>query len=88
VLRQLLSRADRWCHGYDLADATGLASGTLYPILVRLAERGMLSSRWEVPQGGRPRRHLYRLTPGGIEFARAHIDTGRVRTLRRPAEAR
>jgi DNA-binding PadR family transcriptional regulator len=88
VLHRLLSSADRWCHGYELAQATGLASGTLYPILLRLAERGMLSSRWEAPRGGRPRRHLYRLTPGGVEFAAAHIDTGRARSLRRPAEAR
>jgi PadR family transcriptional regulator, regulatory protein PadR len=54
---------DRWRHGYDLAKETGLASGTLYPILMRLEQRGVLESRWEPPERpGRPPRHAYRLT--------------------------
>jgi PadR family transcriptional regulator PadR len=36
-----------WRHGYDLAKETGLKSGTLYPILVRLADRGLVEARWE-----------------------------------------
>jgi DNA-binding PadR family transcriptional regulator len=55
-----------WRHGYDLSRETGLASGTLYPILGRLTDRGMLETRWEEDHpGGRPRRHLYRLTAQG-----------------------
>ena len=59
-----------WQHGYALAQLTGLKSGTLYPILIRLADRGLLESCWqEVPVPGRPRRHLYRLTPDGLASA-------------------
>jgi PadR family transcriptional regulator PadR len=34
-----------WLRGYLLASQTGLASGTLYPILLRLAERGLIEAR-------------------------------------------
>jgi PadR family transcriptional regulator, regulatory protein PadR len=54
----LVSRG--WRDGYDIARRTGLASGTLYPILGRLADRGLLETRWEDPPEGHPRRHLYR----------------------------
>jgi PadR family transcriptional regulator PadR len=63
---------DGWHHGYDLAKRTGLKSGTLYPILVRLADRGLIEARWEqMPPTGRPRRHLYRLTAQGAASAPA-----------------
>ena len=56
-----------WRHGYDIARETGLKSGTLYPILIRLADRGLLEASWEDEQpAGRPRRHLYRLTSEGL----------------------
>jgi DNA-binding PadR family transcriptional regulator len=67
VLSALCSRPRTWRHGYDLARETGLKSGTLYPILIRLADRGLLESCWEDGQpAGRPRRHLYRLTSDGL----------------------
>jgi len=67
VLTALCSRPRTWRHGYDLARETGLKSGTLYPILIRLADRGLLESCWEDEQpAGRPRRHLYRLTSEGL----------------------
>jgi PadR family transcriptional regulator, regulatory protein PadR len=67
VLTALCARPRTWCHGYDLARETGLKSGTLYPILIRLADRGLLESCWEDGQpAGRPRRHLYRLTSEGL----------------------
>ena len=69
VLTVLASDAERWWHGYLLVQETGLASGTLYPILLRLADRGYLESTWEDPEGGRPRRHLYRLTARGTALA-------------------
>ncbi|KAA2256003.1 PadR family transcriptional regulator [Solihabitans fulvus] len=63
---------DAWRHGYDIARETGLAPGTLYPILGRLTDRGLLESRWEDdPPVGRPRRHLYRLSPLGTAHAEA-----------------
>src|ERR1044072_2152165 len=53
-------------YGYALSKVTGLASGTLYPILMRLAERDLLETRWEQPTTpGRPPRHAYRLTADG-----------------------
>jgi PadR family transcriptional regulator PadR len=63
-----------WRHGYLLAKQTGLRSGTLYPILIRLAERGLVEACWEDGQpAGRPRRHLYRLTSDGLAAARAAL---------------
>lgn len=55
-----------WSYGLEIAAATGLKSGSLYPILARLDERGLLESRWLEPErAGRPPRHAYRLTAAG-----------------------
>ena len=70
VLRELLESPLEWRHGYDLSQSSGLKSGTLYPLLMRLTEHLLLESRWEMPEsGGRPR-HMYRLTLKGKRFAR------------------
>lgn len=70
VLAALQNAADQWRYGYDICRETGLASGTLYPILGRLADKGLLETRWEQdPPEGRPRRHLYRLTAAGAARA-------------------
>ena len=67
VLAVLCARPQMWRHGYDIARETGLKAGTLYPILIRLADRGLLEASWEDGQpAGRPRRHLYRLTSEGL----------------------
>ncbi|HET7017463.1 MAG TPA: PadR family transcriptional regulator [Streptosporangiaceae bacterium] len=67
VLSALAVEPSSWRHGYDLAKETSLKSGTLYPILVRLADRGLVEACWEDEQpAGRPRRHLYRLTSDGL----------------------
>jgi len=66
VLAALFAEPAQWQHGYALAKLTGLKSGTLYPILIRLADRGLVEACWEQePTPGRPRRHLYRLTAAG-----------------------
>jgi DNA-binding PadR family transcriptional regulator len=66
VLAALHDHPALWRYGYDISRETGLPSGTLYPILGRLADRGLLETRWEDdPPEGRPRRHLYLLTPSG-----------------------
>jgi PadR family transcriptional regulator len=66
----LREEPSQWRHGYALATQTGLKSGTLYPILIRLAERGLVEARWQQePAPGRPRRHLYRLTAAGLASA-------------------
>jgi PadR family transcriptional regulator PadR len=70
VLAALFEQPSQWQHGYALASTTGLKSGTLYPILIRLADRGLVEACWqEEPQPGRPRRHLYRLTADGAASA-------------------
>ena len=69
VLEALLEPPE-WHHGYDLAKRTGLKSGTLYPILIRLSEQGHLEHQWLEPEiPGRPARHTYRLTPSGHALA-------------------
>jgi DNA-binding PadR family transcriptional regulator len=74
VLVALSSQPSQWQHGYALAKQTGLKSGTLYPILIRLAERGLVEACWQdEPQPGRPRRHLYRLTADGLARATAAL---------------
>jgi len=71
VLRAMLSRPAQWQHGYELCGECDLKSGTLYPILMRLSDRGMLESRWEPSEyTGRPPRKLYRLTAQGVRYAR------------------
>jgi PadR family transcriptional regulator PadR len=58
--------------GADLMPRTGLASGSLYPILYALEDAGVLESRWESedPQAlGRPRKRLYKLTALGAQTA-------------------
>jgi PadR family transcriptional regulator, regulatory protein PadR len=69
VLLQLGEQASGWSYGYDLCRTLGLKPGTVYPILIRLAERGMVETAWEqaAPQG-RPARHLYRLSSAGTAF--------------------
>jgi PadR family transcriptional regulator, regulatory protein PadR len=66
--------ADRY--GLDLMRDTGLASGTLYPILVRLERADWVSARWEdidPVAEGRPSRRYYRLTAHGVSGARREI---------------
>ena len=53
-------------------ERTGIASGTLYPMLIRLCDQGNLEARWvPSPHEGRPPRHAYRLTPSGLALARS-----------------
>jgi PadR family transcriptional regulator, regulatory protein PadR len=74
VLASLEADPAAWRHGYLLAKQTGLRSGTLYPILIRLAERGLVEACWEDGQpAGRPRRHLYRLSSDGLAAARTAL---------------
>ncbi len=60
----------QWSHGYRLCRQLGLKAGTVYPILMRLAERGHVETSWENdPPSGRPARHLYRLSGAGARLA-------------------
>jgi PadR family transcriptional regulator len=71
VLRALAAEPATWRYGYELGRQVGLKAGSLYPILIRLADRKLLETRWETPPPGRPARHLYRLTAAGLELATA-----------------
>jgi DNA-binding PadR family transcriptional regulator len=72
----MLPRPREWRYGYDLAKEVGLQSGTLYPLLMRLTDEGMLESEWLPPaRGGAPARHAYRLTNTGLAFANAFIES-------------
>ncbi|WP_379922694.1 PadR family transcriptional regulator [Erythrobacter sp. R86502] len=71
ALAALLEQPSAWHYGYDLMERTGIASGTLYPMLIRLCDQGNLEARWTPsPHEGRPPRHAYRLTPSGLALAR------------------
>jgi DNA-binding PadR family transcriptional regulator len=73
VLAEFLSDEQEWRYGYDISRNTGLKSGTLYPILMRLAEHRMLKTSWETAETGRPPRHMYKLTEDGLRYAREAV---------------
>lgn len=78
----LLDDPQRWRYGYDLSKQTALASGTLYPILMRLTDQRLLETTWEPSEEpGRPPRHIYRLTADGAVLARERL------AARKPAGA-
>ena len=70
VLMEFLRGPEEWKYGYDISRSTGLKSGTLYPILMRLADRRLLDTTWEAVEAGRPPRHMYKLTADGLRYAR------------------
>lgn len=90
LLRALLADPSAPRYGYDLMKAAGLASGTLYPMLARLEDQGLVTSDWE-PQpadtAGRPPRKYYRLTGEGALVARRQLarSTPAARSGLRPA---
>jgi len=73
VLNEMLSEPAEQRYGLDLCEATGLPSGTIYPIMARLERIKWVESDWEDPDAhiaqGRPRRRYYRLTREGAEVA-------------------
>jgi DNA-binding PadR family transcriptional regulator len=87
VLDALIADADMWRHGLSLSQETGLRSGTLYPLLSRLADGGYLESEWRAPERpGRPARHVYRLTARGRALAREPAQADRPSSVvERPA---
>jgi DNA-binding PadR family transcriptional regulator len=94
VLAALLSEPTADRYGLDLMKATGLPSGTLYPILVRLEHAGWLQARWEdvdPAQARRPARRYYRLSADGVAHARAGLAALHAQTrptgLNKPAVA-
>jgi PadR family transcriptional regulator len=72
VLEAFLENPTEQLSGAEVHERSRLASGTLYPILLRLEAAGWFVSRWESidpSEAGRPRRRLYRLTSMGLKRA-------------------
>jgi DNA-binding PadR family transcriptional regulator len=71
TLHVLQAIASGYVYGFDIMDATGLPSGTVYPILSKLEESGMVKSRWEdariAKREKRPARRSYEITGDGRE---------------------
>ena len=73
LLAALLEARGGWTYGYEIATLTGIKSGTLYPLLIRLEAQGYLDAEWQQPVArGRPPRHAYRLTAAGLQLAQAN----------------
>jgi DNA-binding PadR family transcriptional regulator len=73
VMRVFLERPKEGLAGSDIWRQTGVFTGTLYPILMRLERAGWLDSKWEQldpSEAGRPRKRLYRLT--GLGYNKTH----------------
>lgn len=60
-----------YIYGYTVMEATGLASGTVYPALRRLENESLIRSQWErqsiADAALRPPRKYHRLTRAGEE---------------------
>ena len=75
-----LSQLKEAKYGYALIDQLAkqgleIEQGTLYPLLRRLEEQGLLQSEWNV-EGSRPRRY-YVISPMGAELLHALSDEWR-----------
>lgn len=70
-------------YGFDIMEATGLPSGTVYPLLRRLERARCVAARWEneksAHRDGRPARREYLITAEGRALlARARARFGRI----------
>ena len=65
-------------YGFDIIDATGLGSGTVYPILRRLERarllRGTAERARDAHAEGRPARRTYTVTGAGMEALHAALE--------------
>ena len=75
VLHALASRAG---YGFEVIDATGLPSGTVYPALGRLERDGYVTSSWEdarvAQEEKRPPRRYYKLTAAGLRALNTAVE--------------
>jgi DNA-binding PadR family transcriptional regulator len=70
VVLALAEQPATWRYGHQLCRRLGIRPGSMYPILMDLADRHLLETGWdaEVP-AGRPPRHRYRLSAAGQALA-------------------
>jgi PadR family transcriptional regulator PadR len=76
VLGAFLEAPTECLYGAKILQMTGVDSGTLYPILIRFEQSGLLESYWEENSPsdlGRPRRRLYRITRRGLQVAQSAL---------------
>jgi PadR family transcriptional regulator, regulatory protein PadR len=76
VLKVFLEDPAQPRYGFEIMKRTGLASGSVYPILARLEAAGWLAKDTEAisPSGtGRPPRFNYTITPDAAEAARLQL---------------
>jgi PadR family transcriptional regulator PadR len=81
VLRLFVTDPQQQRFGLEVLRATNTSSGSLYPILHRLEDQGILDGAWEpledaTAEGRRPRR-MYRLNPDRAERAHTMLDEWR-----------
>jgi PadR family transcriptional regulator PadR len=61
-------------YGFDIVDASALQTGTVYPVLRRLEDAGLLRSSWErvrtAREAQRPPRRYYQITGAGAAALR------------------
>jgi PadR family transcriptional regulator PadR len=78
TLHVLQAVASGYVYGFDIMDATGLPSGTVYPILNKLEDSGFLKSRWEdarlARREKRPPRRSYEITGDGREALKSTLE--------------
>jgi DNA-binding PadR family transcriptional regulator len=74
ILSAFLNRPDEAFYGYELLQATGMKSGSLYPILGRFEKLGWISGTMVPSPNGRPARCEYRLIPESKQEAWAALD--------------
>jgi PadR family transcriptional regulator PadR len=71
-----MTRGSRY--GFDIMEAAALPSGTVYPVLARLEERGYVRSKWETPaiaqKDKRPPRRYYTITAAGRDALAASVE--------------
>jgi PadR family transcriptional regulator, regulatory protein PadR len=83
TVQVLQAIASGYLYGFDIMDATGLPSGTVYPILSKLEDSGFVKSRWEDPRIARrekrPPRRSYEITGDGREALTDSVE--KLRTL-------
>lgn len=85
LFSEMIDGANQWRHGYDLMTEIGIKSGTLYPLLIRLTESGLLESSWrESNSNRRGPRHVYRLTQDGLSFAQNLLAEARIQSDLKP----